>query len=35
MNILEARQILHNHGFILEDAHTLNKAAKSKDDEYT
>lgn len=34
MNILEARQILHNHGFILEDAHTLNKAAKSKDDEF-
>lgn len=34
MNILEAKRILNSRGFILEDSHVLNKAAKSKDDEF-
>jgi hypothetical protein len=34
MNILEAKRILNNRGYILEDSHVLNKAAKSKDDEF-
>jgi hypothetical protein len=34
MELHEATQILHSRGFLLEKAHVLNQAAKSKDDEF-
>lgn len=34
MKLYEATKILHSRGFILEKAHVLNQAAKSKDDEF-